>query len=134
VSDFKTVFVDLVSGARYSITDTGIEEDGSLVTAVMISLFTDKRDPLAQPDNARGFWGDDEIGSLRWTIVREKQTQEVLNRLIKYDTDALQWLQKAGYVTAITITADWVARGVLHEKIILTLPDGSQVSYQVEES
>lgn len=132
MSDFKTVFTDLVSGTRYNVTSSGIEQDGSLQTAVIISLFTDKRDPSALPDDARGFWGDDEIGSLRWTLSREKQTSEVLNRLIKYDTDALQWLKKAGRVTAIDITASWVARGVLSENITLTLPNGS-ARYLVEE-
>lgn len=132
MSDFKTIFTDLVSGTRYSITDSGIEQDRSLTTAVIISLFTDKRDPAALPDDARGWWGDD-IGSLRWTLSREKQTNDVLNPLIKYDTDALQWLQDAGLVTAIEITASWVARGVLHENIVLTLPDGSQARYLVEE-
>lgn len=134
MSGIKTVFTDLSSGARYNLTDDGIEQDDSLLTAVIISIFTDKRDPNAAPVDARGFWADDDIGSLRWTLSREKQTQDVLNRLIRFDADALRWLKKAGLVKAVSVTAAWVARGVLNEHIVLTLPDGSQARYLVEEA
>jgi phage gp46-like protein len=134
MSDFKTVFTDLESGARYSISDGAIVQDQSIVTNVIVSLFTDKRDPNALPEDARGFWGDDEIGSLRWTIKREKQTDDILNRFIQYDTEALDWLRVAGLVSAINITALWVARGVLQENITLTLSDGSRSRFQLEES
>lgn len=134
MSDIKTVFTDLTSGTRYSVTDIGLQEDSSLATAVIISLFTDKRDPQALPDDARGWWADDDIGSLRWTIQRSKQTDEVLQQFIQYDTQALEWLRESGLVKAISVTAEWVARGVLAEQIILTLSDNSLASFSISES
>lgn len=134
MSDFKTVFTDLTSGARYSINDFGIEEDRTIATAVVISLFTDKRDTSAVPEDARGFWADDEIGSLRWTLSREKQTPDVVNRLIRYDTDALRWLMPAGLARAVNVTAEFIARGVLKENVDITLTDGSAARFLIEET
>jgi len=133
MSDIKTIFTDLSTGAQYDINALGIAEDDSLSTAVIVSLFTDKRDPKALPQDARGWWADD-IGSLRWTLSREKQTDEPLLQLIKYDTDALQWLIDERLVRSISVTAQWVARGILAEQINITLNNGKPLVFSIEES
>ncbi len=133
MSDIKTVFRDITSGTTYNITETGFEEDTSLATAAIISLFTDKRDLVAAPEDARGWWCSD-IGSLRWTINRSKQTNEVLQKFIQYDTQALEWMRTVGLVKAIAVTAQWVAPGVLDERIDLTLANDSVVNFSISES
>lgn len=133
MSDFKTIFTDLTSGTQYNITDLGIEEDGTLATAVIISLFTNKRDPNAGPDDAQGWWADD-IGSLRWTLAREKQLPEVARKLQQYDSDALQWAVSTGLAKSVQVSAAWVAMGVLIEAIKITLTNGQVLQYQIEES
>ncbi|WP_432473343.1 phage GP46 family protein [Amphritea sp. HPY] len=133
MSDFKTIFTDLTSGTQYNITDLGIEEDGTLATAVIISLFTNKRDPNAEPDDAQGWWADD-IGSLRWTLAREKQLPEVARKLEQYDSDALLWVVSTGLAKTVQVAAEWVAMGVLKETISITLADGQLMQYQIEES
>ncbi len=133
MSDIKTVFTDITSGTAYNITDVGLEEDTSLATAVIISLFTDKRDPQALPEDARGWWCSD-IGSLRWTINRSKQTNEVLQKFIQYDTQALEWMHETGLVKDIFISARWVSPGVLDERINLTLINNSVVNFSISES
>ena len=87
-----------------------------LETAVIISLFTDKR---ARPDDIlpgasddrRGWWGDtyseienDPLGSHLWLLHREKQTQQTLNRAREYCQDALQWLIEDGIASEINVT------------------------------
>ena len=133
MSDIKTIFTDLSTGAQYDISAIGLAEDDSLATAVIISLFTDKRQPGAMPMEARGWWADD-IGSLRWTLNREKQTQEVLQKLIRYDTDALQWLVAERLVKSVNVSAQWIARGVLKEQITLTLNNNTPLVFSVQES
>ncbi|WP_261840943.1 phage GP46 family protein [Aliamphritea ceti] len=134
MSDFKTLFKSLTSGAEYNFSGQGIEEDTSLATAVGISIFTDKRNPQALPDDARGWWADGEIGSLRWTLSREKQTSDVLNRLVRYDSDALEWLKDAGLAKAVSVTAEWAERGILKEHINITLPNGKNELFLIQES
>ena len=132
MSDIKTIFTDLATGTQYDISALGLAEDDSLSTAVIVSLFTDKRQPEVMPMEARGWWADD-IGSLRWTLNREKQTQEVLQKLIRYDKDALQWLVSERLVISVGISAQWAARGVLSEKITLTLNDNTPLIFSVQE-
>jgi phage gp46-like protein len=133
MSDIKTFFTDLSTGTQYDITELGIVEDDSLTTAVIISLFTDKRDTTTNSDDIRGWWADD-IGSLRWTLSRSKQTDEVLQRLIKYDKEALQWLIDDRLVSGVEITAQWITRGVLAEQINITLNNGKALAFSIEES
>jgi phage gp46-like protein len=133
MSDIKTLFTDLSTGTQYDISALGLQEDNTLTTQVIISLFTDKRDAKAKPLDARGWWADD-IGSLRWTLSREKQTSEVLQKLIKYDTEALQWLIEESLVRNIEINAHWATQGVLAEKVIITLNNDSIQEYSIQES
>ena len=120
-----------------------IETDTSIRTAVVISLFTDR---LANPDDElpagdsdrRGWWGDllpeidgDKIGSRRWLYVREKQTPETAEKIREADQEALEWLIDDGIATAVI--TEWIARGVLAEKIVITKPDGDLVNFRFNQ-
>lgn len=103
---------------RTGLTAGDIAITDSLYTAVLYSLFTDKR---ADPDDVipdgtddrRGHWADDYInesgseGSKLWLLDREKQTQAVLNDAQDYAREALQWLIDDGHSSKIDITATW---------------------------
>ncbi len=83
-----------------------LESDESLETAVIISLFTDRRakvdDVLPDPGNLdkRGWWGDlpspdvegDQIGSRLWLLDRSKTLEDALVKAKKYTKESLQWL------------------------------------------
>ena len=90
----------------FSIDDQDLESDNTLKTAVIISLFTDRR---AKPDDIlpdlnnsdkRGWWGDlaspevegDQIGSRLWLLNREKTEESVLVRAKQYVEESLKWL------------------------------------------
>ncbi|WP_368565484.1 phage GP46 family protein [Pseudoxanthomonas sp. UTMC 1351] len=103
---------DLVlSGADLAI-DTGLE------TAVIISLFTDRRAPeeTTVPDGQRrGWFGDaynadtvDQIGSHLWLLSREKRTAQTLQRARDYTYEALAWLVTDGVARAIDVQAQYV--------------------------
>ena len=95
---------DLMEG-DLSIEDEDLESEDGLETAVIISLFTDRRarddDELPDPNNLdkRGWWGDlvaevadDQIGSRLWLLNRAKTTPDVLVKAKEYAEEALQWL------------------------------------------
>lgn len=107
-----------------------IQGDDGLLTAVIISLFTDRRanndDPLpderigALPD-LRGWWGDyileedalDLMGSRLWLLSREKDMNVVVARARQYAEEAVQWLIRDGHVQQIRVTAVRVVKGYL---------------------
>lgn len=107
--------------------------DDSLATAVVISLFTDRRalpsDPVPAGEDRRGWWADSyrdrPIGSRLWLLGREKQMREVLRRAEQYAAEALAWLREDGLVRSVEVVATNPADGVLRLSTRLTLPDGS---------
>ncbi|HAT1683972.1 TPA: hypothetical protein I8Y21_004734 [Klebsiella oxytoca] len=109
--------------------------DNSIETAVIISLFTDRRaqpsDPL--PDGTtdrRGWWADSfrprPVGSRLWLLSREKTVPDVVTRTQTYADEALAWLKPAGLVKSVTCTAARVAHDRLQLAVALVLPDGSR--------
>ncbi len=127
-----------------SIEDSDLESDDGLETAVIISLFTDRRarddDELPDPNNPdrRGWWGDlvaevadDQIGSRRWLLERSKTTPDVLVKLKEYDMEALQWMIDDGVAAKIEITVERqgpVESAVLAELIQIHQSDGNIVA------
>lgn len=96
-----------------------VREDG-LETALIISLFTDRRaredDILPDTDNLdkRGWWGDlaspevegDQIGSRLWLLERSKTEEEVLVRAKEYIKEATDWLIDDGVAEDIEIEVE----------------------------
>ena len=88
----------------------------SLSRAVVISLFTWQR--ASQSDEVDNYqrmawWGDtfaeekgDKIGSKLWLLLRQKITDETLNRAQEYAYDALKWLIDDGICSDITVDVE----------------------------
>ena len=107
----------------WAIQRGDLAPDDGLETAVILSLFTDRRarpdDPLPDGSDRRGWWADayprasaragqDPIGSRLWLLEREKDTREVVNRARDYAEEALQWLVDDGIAERIEVMAGWV--------------------------
>jgi phage gp46-like protein len=125
-----------VGAADLALAETGaLAKDDALQTAVVLSLFTDAR---ARPDDGaegdrRGWVGDaftpeDRVGSRLWLLKREKQTEETRRRAEDYANEALAWLVDAGLATSVSVTAVWVARGVLGLAVAIATPGGIETS------
>ena len=103
-------------GADLVIEGDDLKLEQGLETAVIISLFSDKRvSRQLLPEGAsgqRGWWGDvlsdiesDEIGSHFWIINRETVSYEVLNRLEEFVFRALEWMIDGGLAERIEVTS-----------------------------
>ena len=88
----------------------------SLSRAVVISLFTWQRASQSDEvdnDQRMGWWGDtfaeekgDKIGSKLWLLLRQKITDETLNRAQEYAYDALKWLIDDGICSDIKVDVE----------------------------
>lgn len=88
----------------------------SLSRAVVISLFTWQRASQSDEvdnDQRMGWWGDtfaenkgDKIGSKLWLLLRQKITEETLNRAQEYAYDALKWLIDDGICSDIAVNVE----------------------------
>lgn len=102
--------------------EVDLEGDDGLLTAIIISLFTDRRanpdDPL--PDervgvssDLRGYWGDtiaeidrqNPLGSRLWLLSREKEMPVVVARAQQYAEEAVQWIVREGLAQEVRVQA-----------------------------
>ena len=116
--------------------------DTSLETAVVLSLFTDRRaEPGDIPagEDPKGWWGDsfaeadDRIGSRLWLLPREKLLPETAERARGYAREALQWLLDDGIAAGVDVTAELHRPDRLSLAIVLRRPDGRQETYQYHD-
>lgn len=106
--------------------DGDLLHDDGLETAVLMSLFSDRRH-----EGERGFWADQLIGrktgSLLWTLKREKTLPSVLQRAQDFTRQALQWMLDSNIATQVAATATWDQQhsGRMVLQIDIGLPVGS---------
>lgn len=118
-----------------SISNKDFELDEGLRSAVVISLFSDRRCTEAELDQGdtdrRGWWGDmfseipgDQIGSKLWLLKREKQNEETRKRAKEYAEEALQWMIEDGIAHSVTVEAEWIKQGMLGISVAIQQPRG----------
>jgi len=120
-----------------------IERDDGLETAVIISLFTDRRASAEQippeypQDDLRGYWGDitnasatDQTGSLLWLLAREKQLPQTLSRAEQYCREALAWMIDDLVSTRIDVVASYISQGWMLLVVDIYRPTGQAVRFQ----
>jgi phage gp46-like protein len=121
--------------ADFTVEKTDLALDDGIETAVLISLFTDRRVrvdelPLHETDRA-GWWGDmiadeegDEIGSKLWLLAREKQTEETLIRYQEYAEQSLAWLVSDGLAQGVEVVASYPRREMVALEVTIQKPQG----------
>ncbi|NRA02908.1 MAG: phage GP46 family protein [Myxococcales bacterium] len=99
----------------------GLDRDPGLMTAIIISLFTDAAATEAElvtaglPAGTRGgWWGDtypeidgDVLGSKLWLLTRAKRDDATLELAKKYAEDALAWMLEDGQAEKVVIEPAW---------------------------
>lgn len=112
--------------------------DSTLKTAVIISLFSDRRadstDEIPAGSSYRGWWADslgtDKFGSKLWLLARAKHTEETRSRAEDYAKQALQWLIDDEIATSVDVKAEWLSQEVLAIEVIIIKGDGLVETYQ----
>lgn len=145
MSDIKTIFDATLLRGDFGQDVTGLVlTDLGLDTAVIISLFTDRRandyDELPDENGGRrGWWGDalleddgDQIGSRLWLISRELQTDETLNRAQEYVEEALAWIVDKGVAQSVSVECWWVRAGMLGIHVVIKEPGGIKLDRNYE--
>lgn len=144
--DIATFWSPQDSRGDWAVANSDLASGSDLETAVLISLFTDRR---ADPDDVipdggqdrRGWWGDlyadKPIGSKLWLLDRSKRTEAVRQRAQGYIADALQWLVDDGVAASVVAVAQWQqlagsSKPMLACLITITEPDArvTQFNYQ----
>lgn len=133
------------TGGDVQLSGYDLADDDGLKTAVILSLFVDRRAedddvPPAGGGDRRGWWADawpetegDRIGSRLWLLSREKQLQSVVQRAREYAEEALQWLVDDGIARAVRVQAGIVRQGVLGLRIEIERPDGTAIEYRFHQ-
>lgn len=134
--DIATRWNEVTASGEYRLSASDLQSDAGLKTAVLISLFTDRRaavdDVLPVPgEEQRGWWGSEylsrPLGSRLWLLEREKQTQEVLNRAREYAKESLHWMIEDGVALGIDVQASFPVMGWLLLVVRIRKPAGEEV-------
>lgn len=141
MGDIALVWNDKEMGGDLSIVQNDIALDGGLDSAILLSLFCDRRalevDVLPDRGTDRGGWwgdafppvADDRIGSRLWLLRREKQLPEALKRAAEYAREALQWLLEDKVAATLDVQADNPAPGIVRISVALTKPPGDRLKF-----
>ncbi len=141
MTDLALIWDTAAGVADLGVIDGGLATDDGLRTAVIVSLFTDRR---ARPDDVlpgaaddrRGWWADaaspvagDQIGSRLWLLAREKRTPATLTRARDYTDEALGWLIDDGVARSVEIEVQAEGSGselVLAIGVVITRATGDR--------
>ena len=123
------------------LEDDDLASDAGLRTAVLLSLFLDRRaeDEDALPgedDDRRGWWADefaetdgDRIGSRLWLIDRAKRAGDVPARATELVREALAWLIEDRVASSIDVDISATGPALI---LVITIhrPQGDAVSFR----
>tara|TARA_R110001606_G_C15386127_1_gene650985 strand:+ start:434 stop:874 length:441 start_codon:yes stop_codon:yes gene_type:complete len=126
----------------FSIDEFGaVAPDSEVATAVLISIFTDRRaeegDEVLDGDY-KGWWGDTyqdtKIGSRLWTLKRRKATPQTLRLANDIIKQCLQWLVDDGIVLETIVENEWsrADRNRMNMRITLIKPDTTKLDFKYE--
>ena len=138
MSDTTTIWDPRQGRGDWSSAGGLLATGGDLASAVLISLFTDRR---AAADDAitdgsgdrRGWWGDlgagYPVGSRLWLLERSTLTTATARRAESYAREALQWLLDDGVVAAWQIAATVSPPATLGLAVAALFQDGSRQAF-----
>ncbi len=125
LADIALTWLDESACADVTIVDDDVLADQGLRTAVLLSLFTDRRDQDDQKavEERRGWWGDefaevegDLLGSRLWKLDRSKRVADVVPLAEAYDREALQWMLEDRVAervdVSVSVTGDRLAHTI----------------------
>jgi phage gp46-like protein len=122
LSDIALGWSNATGDGDVMMLDGDIASDRGMYTAIVLSLFTDRRaatddvPPSGNPQDLRGWWADefaaapgDLYGSRLWLLDRSTLTNQTALLAQSYAEEALQWMVDDGAVASIPVTAQALA-------------------------
>jgi phage gp46-like protein len=126
LGDLALVWNERLGSADFVVIDGDFGVDTGFVTAVLLSLFLDRRaqpddvPPSGDPNDRRGWWADefadvegDLIGSRLWLLDRSKLTSETPRRAEEYVREALAWMIEDRVVASIDVAIETTKNALL---------------------
>ncbi len=142
LADLALTWDEALGNADLSILDLDLASDRGLLTAVILSLCTDRRaedddkPPSEDARDRRGWWADqfndvegDRYGSRRWLLDRAKMTRETVLREEEYDREALQWMIDDRVISSIDVMIE-TTTSAIYVQIDLQRPGRDPVSFR----
>jgi len=126
-----------------SIVSDDLASDTGLHTAVLLSLFTDRRaeddDALPGDDgDKRGWWADqfaelerDKFGSRLWLLDRSKRFGDVVRRAEELVREALAWMLEDRVVASIDVTVETSSKELLFS-VTLHRPEKDPTTFRFD--
>jgi phage gp46-like protein len=129
--------------ADIAITADDVAKDSGLRTAVILSLFTDRR---AEPDDdlpagdgdRRGWWADefapvegDLMGSRLWLLARSAQRPDLPLRVEEFVREGLEWMIGDRVVNSVDVEVASTP-GELGFRVVLSRPTGDPVTFHFD--
>lgn len=147
LGDVALVWASFAEGGDIDATiiDDDIGADQGLRTAVLLSLFIDRRaladDVLPSDDgDRRGWWGDefaivegDLIGSRLWLLDRSARRADIAQSAEEFAKEALAWMLEDRVASSVGATAE-VDGEALFLTIALTRPNGDPVAFKFKHA
>lgn len=119
LADLALTWSNAAGSADLSMIDSDLASDRGLETAVLLSLFTDRRaadddvPPSGDARDRRGWWADefaavagDLIGSRLWLLDRSTRTNETVLHVTQYVNEALAWMIEDKVVASVAVTVE----------------------------
>lgn len=143
--DILLKFTD-VNEADFVLGNGDLERDEGLSTAVLVSLFTDRRADIDDEfinNDRRGWWGDlvaeiegDQIGSKIYLLDRLKAIEENIVKLQQYAYEALEWMLEDDVIAKIETDAYSYGPNSnkrLALKVKIYKSDGNNIAYKFDD-
>lgn len=126
LADLALTWSNALGSADLSMIDSDLASDRGLETAVLLSLFTDRRakdddvPPSGDATDRRGYWADefaavegDKFGSRLWLLDRSKRTNETARLAEEYSREALAWMLEDRAVSSLDVVTETTAAALL---------------------
>lgn len=142
LGDLALTWSIATADADLSLIDGDLAVDRGLETAVLLSLFLDRRaenddvPPSGDQNDRRGWWADqfatvegDRIGSRLWMLSRSVITGETARRAEEYVREALAWMIEDRVVASIGVEIE-VTTSNLFIAVTLARPGKDPVAFR----
>jgi phage gp46-like protein len=143
LADLALVWNELLGFADFQIIDGDLASDAEMITAVLLSLFLDRRafdddvPPSGDPDDRRGWWADefnavegDLMGSRLWLLDRSAFRGELGPLAKEYSREATVWFVDDNVASTIDIEVDTSTNGRMFIGITINRPGRKAVSFR----